>query len=182
MKKTLLILSHPTFSHSTVNKKIIESVKNHPNISIRHLDSIYSDYHINIETEQKILTEHDAIILQFPLYWYHCPASLKIWLDSVFSYGFAFGSTGDKLKEKKFLISVTTGGPKESYASNGSNSRSVSAYLNSFEQISILTQMKFKGFTISHGWGPRVTLNDANKNSLIELENQINAIITLADS
>jgi hypothetical protein len=33
----------------------------------------------------------DALILQFPLWWFAMPAILKGWVDRVFAYGFAYG-------------------------------------------------------------------------------------------
>jgi NAD(P)H dehydrogenase (quinone) len=33
----------------------------------------------------------DALILQFPLWWFSMPAILKGWVDRVFAYGFAYG-------------------------------------------------------------------------------------------
>ncbi|MCO6514483.1 MAG: NAD(P)H-dependent oxidoreductase [Snodgrassella sp.] len=43
------------------------------------------------------------------------PAILKIWFDQVFSYQFAYGSKGDKLKNKKLLVSMTVGQPEENF-------------------------------------------------------------------
>ncbi|GAL26611.1 NAD(P)H oxidoreductase YRKL [Vibrio variabilis] len=42
----------------------------------------------------------DVIVLQFPFYWYSMPALLKKWMDDVFSFNFAYGPEGDKLKVK----------------------------------------------------------------------------------
>ncbi|GGW27199.1 hypothetical protein GCM10010381_09280 [Streptomyces xantholiticus] len=33
----------------------------------------------------------DAVILQFPLWWFSVPAILKGWFDRVFTFGFAHG-------------------------------------------------------------------------------------------
>jgi glutathione-regulated potassium-efflux system ancillary protein KefG len=56
----------------------------------------YPDFAIDIEAEQeKLLTAHDVIALQFPLYWYSTPALLKEWLDLVWLHGFAYGEDGN---------------------------------------------------------------------------------------
>jgi glutathione-regulated potassium-efflux system ancillary protein KefG len=88
----LIILSHPNYATSTANKAIIEKLMqtNPTNTQIRHLDQLYSGYAINIQEEQQFLLAADNIILQFPFYWYSCPASLKNWLDQVLTFNFAY--------------------------------------------------------------------------------------------
>lgn len=97
----LLILGHPDIEKSLANKTIIEELeKNSPDIEIRNLSALYPDYNINAEAEQKALLRHQSIVFQYPLYWYNMPAILKHWFDLVFTYQFAYGSKGDKLKGK----------------------------------------------------------------------------------
>lgn len=43
---------------------------------------------------------------------------MKKWFDDVWTYGFAYGEGGDKLKGKKLLVSVTTGGVENVYTSD----------------------------------------------------------------
>lgn len=45
----------------------------------------------NIEAEQEKLLWADAVISQFPFWWFHIPAILKEWVDRVFAGGFAYG-------------------------------------------------------------------------------------------
>ncbi|WP_323127143.1 NAD(P)H-dependent oxidoreductase [Brevibacterium atlanticum] len=45
-----------------------------------------------ITREQEKLRRADAVIVQFPLWWYGMPAILKGWFDRVFVSGFAFGT------------------------------------------------------------------------------------------
>ena len=44
------------------------------------------------------------------------PAGLKHYMDEVFQYGFAYGSTGGKLRGKKFIHSYTTGSGAATFA------------------------------------------------------------------
>lgn len=67
-------------------------------------------YSADILKEQKLLSEADLIIFQFPLWWYSMPALLKGYIDRVFSYGWAYGG-GQALVGKKILVSMTTGAP-----------------------------------------------------------------------
>ena len=75
----------------------------------------------------------DALILQFPLWWFAMPAILKGWVDRVFAYGFAYGvgehsdkRWGDRYGEgtlagKRAMLIVTVGGWEEHYAPRGVN-------------------------------------------------------------
>ncbi|GAA1174172.1 NAD(P)H-dependent oxidoreductase [Nesterenkonia xinjiangensis] len=55
----------------------------------------------DVAAEQLKLRRADAVIVQFPLWWYGMPAILKGWFDRVFVSGFAFGTdphTGRRLR------------------------------------------------------------------------------------
>jgi NAD(P)H dehydrogenase (quinone) len=87
----------------------------------------------DVKAEQEKLIWADALILQFPLWWYSMPAILKGWVDRVFAYGFAYGvgehsdrHWGDRFGEGKFagkraMLIVTTGGWEEHYSARGIN-------------------------------------------------------------
>jgi NAD(P)H dehydrogenase (quinone) len=45
----------------------------------------------DVRAEQEKLERADAVIVQFPLWWYGMPAILKGWFDRVFVKGFAYG-------------------------------------------------------------------------------------------
>lgn len=71
--------------------------------------------------EQAKLRRADAVIVQFPLWWYGMPAILKGWFDRVFVSGFAFGTdpvTGRRLRFEqgpfvgKRALAVTTLGDR----------------------------------------------------------------------
>ncbi|WP_281613453.1 NAD(P)H-dependent oxidoreductase [Flammeovirga sp. SubArs3] len=145
MKKTLVILAHPNFEHSIANKKIISELeKNIENIEVRDIHALYPDYKIDVEAEQKALLESDNVIFQYPFYWYNMPAILKKWFDDVFTYGFAYGAGGDKLKGKNFQLSFTVGAKEEAYSPLGSNHFKVDRFLIPMEQTAYLTKMEFQ--------------------------------------
>jgi Flavodoxin-like fold len=66
----------------------------------------YPDFHINVAREQELLTLHDVIVFQHPLYWYSYPAILKEWQDLVLESGFAFGHMGTRLAGKLLLHAI----------------------------------------------------------------------------
>lgn len=101
----LLILAHPYYTQSIANKTIVnELIKTYPDLEVRDIFQLYPDYKIDVSAEQEALLRHDTIILQYPMFWFNMPAILKLWFDEVFTYQFAYGSQGDKLKDKKSLL------------------------------------------------------------------------------
>jgi len=87
----------------------------------------------DIALEQEKLLWADAVILQFPLWWFSMPAILKGWVDRVYAYGFAYGvgEHSDKfwgerygqgtLAGKRAMLMVTTGGWESHYGPRGIN-------------------------------------------------------------
>lgn len=84
----------------------------------------------DVVAEQEKLLAADAVILQFPLWWYGVPAILKGWIERVYAFGFAYGYRngtnecrfGDGiLKGKRALVNVQTGGPAADYGPRGIN-------------------------------------------------------------
>ncbi|WP_410683606.1 NAD(P)H-dependent oxidoreductase [Avibacterium paragallinarum] len=75
---------------------------------------------------------------------------LKKWVDEVFVYGFAHGSTGDKLKDKKLVMSFTTGAA-ELYQPDGEMHHTVEQFLPAFQQLAFLCQMEWQPPVYSNG-------------------------------
>jgi len=152
MKNTLIVLAHPNFeTRSIANKMIVEAVKTIPGVRLKDLYRECPSFHFQVEAEQKALLAADSIIFQFPFYWYSMPGILKEWMDQVLTYGFAYGSTGDKLKGKAFVASVTIGGPEDSYRPDGYNHFPVADLLKPLEQMTNLTGMVHHPPIVSHG-------------------------------
>lgn len=126
----LVIVTHPNLETSTVNKTWVKELSTHPNdFTIHKLYDAYPNLDFDIEKEQDLFTKYEEIIFQFPMHWYSTPFALKKYIDEVFTYGWAFGPEGDKLKGKKIGFAVSTGGPQESYESG----LTVSSLLNDFQ-------------------------------------------------
>jgi NAD(P)H dehydrogenase (quinone) len=84
----------------------------------------------DVQEEQAKLSQADAVIFQFPLWWFSFPAILKGWVDRVFAFGLAYGYKGagnqyrygeGGFAGKRALLSVTVGGPIEDYGGRGIN-------------------------------------------------------------
>ncbi len=111
----LLILAHPNLDKSVANKHIVYNLSIKSNVTTRNLNQLYSDFKIDVIAEQEALKKADIIIFQYPLFWYNVPAILKEWIDSVFTYGFAFGKGNYQLEGKKIIVSFTTGSSSKDY-------------------------------------------------------------------
>jgi len=141
---TTIILAHPNLEGGSIANSIItEAVSKIPSINIRNLYELYPGFRIDVDAEQECLVDSDLIVFQFPFYWYNVPGILKQWEDVVLTYGFAYGSTGDKLRGKNFLASITVGGPESSYSSSGYNSFTIGQFLRPLEQLANLCGMKY---------------------------------------
>jgi len=79
-----------------------------------------------IQAEMDKLFWCDALILQFPLWWFGLPAILKGWVDRVFASGgriYGGGRWYDRgvLAGKRAMCSLTIGGPPPLYSEHGLN-------------------------------------------------------------
>ncbi|QVX16642.1 NAD(P)H-dependent oxidoreductase [Pseudomonas congelans] len=87
----------------------------------------------DIEAEQAKLLWADAVIFQFPLWWFSMPAIMKGWIERVYACGFAYGvgehsdhHWGDRYGEgtlagKRAMLVVTMGGWESHYSERGVN-------------------------------------------------------------
>ncbi|WP_459614236.1 NAD(P)H-dependent oxidoreductase [Bordetella sp. 2513F-2] len=87
----------------------------------------------DIAREQDKLRWADAVIFQFPMWWFSMPAIMKGWVERVYAYGFAYGvgehsdaRWGDRYGEgmlagKRAMLVVTAGGWESHYGPRGIN-------------------------------------------------------------
>ncbi|MCC3765226.1 NAD(P)H-dependent oxidoreductase [Glycomyces sp. TRM65418] len=82
----------------------------------------------DVKAEQERLLAADAVILQFPLWWFTVPAIMKGWMDRVFTNGFGYGTSrswpryGDGvLAGKRAMVVVTTGAAEAHLSDRGVN-------------------------------------------------------------
>ena len=87
----------------------------------------------DITAEHQKLDWADAVVFQFPLWWFAPPAILKGWIDRVLVKGYAYGVTDPDrpgrtlrygegvLSGKRALVLTSTGGPEPAFAPRGIN-------------------------------------------------------------
>jgi len=148
----LVILAHPHFDQSIANKAIIEELsRSDIDFEIRNLSALYPTFQIDVKAEQEALLKHQEVIFQYPFYWYNMPAILKHWFDEVFTYQFAYGSQGDKLKGKYFIPSFTVGAPESEYHTLGEHHFKVYEFCKNLAQTAYYAQMKYVEPLYFHG-------------------------------
>lgn len=142
-KRILLLLAHPKFEKSRVNKALIAAVADLPGLTVHDLYENYPDFNVDVAREQALLLQHDIIIWHHPIYWYSCPPLLKQWIDLVLSIGWAYGKGGDQLSGKWLFNAVTSGGSREVYQTDGRNRYTLNQFLAPFEQTAWLCQLRY---------------------------------------
>lgn len=142
-RKVLILFAHPRLDRSEANAYLIQQVQGLPGVTFVDLYATYPRFEIDVAREQQLLTEHDVIVFQHPLFWYSTPSLLKEWQDLVLEYGFAYGKGGEALKGKLFLNAVTTGGPEHAFCEGGYQNYSLRELLRPMEQTANLCHMKY---------------------------------------
>lgn len=144
--KTLVLLSHPDYTNSRVNKALFNTASSiGGEIAVRHIESVYGldTGKIEPKTEQALIEKVDRVVLQFPLYWFYSPAMLKAYIDAVFTRGWAYGSTGNALYGKELQLVVTAGAGEAEYSPQGSVKSSIEQILLGFHSTATYCGMVF---------------------------------------
>ncbi|MGF1448777.1 MAG: NAD(P)H-dependent oxidoreductase [Opitutales bacterium] len=138
----LICFAHPAFERSRANRALLEAVRVVDGVRVHDLYEAYPDFVIDVPAEQARMEAHEAIVFQFPFFWYSTPAILKEWQDLVLEHGWAYGSDATALRGKRFLCALTTGGGVGSYGPSGGNRYSVPELLRPLEQTARLCGME----------------------------------------
>lgn len=118
-------------------------------VEVRDLYELYPALHVNEEEEQDALVRADAIVFQYPIYWYSAPALMKEWVDVVLQSGFAFGD-GSVLRDKKAVLAVSTGGDAYSYSEDGKHGAGFDVYLQPMAMTAKFCGMELRDSFVSH--------------------------------
>lgn len=141
INKILILFAHPAFSRSVVQKAMHKTILSLDGITVHDLYSCYPDFIIDPDQEQKLLSEHDIIVFQHPLFWYSTPSILKEWQDIVLEHHYAYGKGGDRLKGKKFFHALSMGAGIEQYQTGQLSDMTFAELLSPTRMMARLTQM-----------------------------------------
>ncbi len=147
----LVIAAHPNLRESRVNRRMFDAARSTAGVRVRDLYAKYPDYDIDVAAEQSAVVSARLIVLLHPLQWYSMPALLKLWVDEVLTYGWAYGSGGTALQGKDLWLVTTTGGPESSYHPRSYNRYFFDAFIPPYEQTAALCGMRFLPPLVLHG-------------------------------
>ena len=150
--EVLVIAAHPQLEHSRINRRLMKAAAGSTaTVQVRDLYALYPDYLIDIEAEQALLQTVRLIVWQHPIQWYSMPALMKLWVDEVLAFGWAYGPGGTALRGKDLWLVATTGGPEDSYHPDSYNRYFFDAFLPPYEQTAALCGMRFLPPLLLHG-------------------------------
>ena len=153
MPDTVILVAHPQQEHSSVNRTLVQAVQHSglASVELRDLYALYPDYLIDVPAERAALARARLVVWQHPIHWYGMPPLMKLWLDEVFGFGWAYGPGGHRLQGKDLWLAASTGGPADSYRSDGYNRYFFDAFLPPYEQTAVLCGMRFLPPLLLHG-------------------------------
>ncbi len=151
MPRILILFAHPALERSRINLRLVEAVRGLEGTTFHDLYEAYPEYDVDVQREQRLLEEHEIIVLQHPFFWYSTPPLVKQWVDLVLEHGWAYGSQGTALAGKKVLSAITTGGREEAYRPDGHNRFTIRQLLAPLEQTFVLCGMEYLPPFVVHG-------------------------------
>jgi len=145
MADIVVLTAHPRLEHSRVNLALMQAAQQLPaeHVMVRDLYALYPDYLIDIAAERAVLAKAKLLVWQHPLHWYALPPLLKLWVDEVFGFGWAYGPGSHALRGKDLWMVVSTGGSAQAYHPSGHNRHFIDAFWPPHEQTAMLTGMRF---------------------------------------
>lgn len=146
-----VLAAHPNWRDSRVNRLLLEQARDVPGVQVQDLYGRYPDYDIDVSREQASVQAAQLLVLLHPIQWYSMPALMKLWLDEVLRYGWAYGRSGTALHGKDLWLVATTGGPESSYHPQGYNRYFFDAFLPPYEQTAVLCGLRFLPPLVLHG-------------------------------
>lgn len=150
--EVVVLVAHPSMSQSRVNRRLLEAaLAAGRRVAVRDLYRLYPDYLVDVAAEQTLLTAARLIVWQHPLHWYGPPPLMKLWLDEVLAFTWAYGPGGVALRGKDLWLVGSTGGTQESYRPDGHNRYFFDAFLPPYEQTAALCGMRFLPPLMLHG-------------------------------
>ena len=120
-------------------------------VELRDLYALYPDYLIDVAAEQRALAQAQLLVWLQPLHWYGMTPLLKLWVDEVFAFGWAYGPGGRALFGKDLWLVTSTGGSEQAYSPSGHNRYFFDAFMPPYEQTAALVGMRFLPPLVLHG-------------------------------
>jgi glutathione-regulated potassium-efflux system ancillary protein KefF len=153
MADVLVLVAHPDLARSRVNRMLAAQARLLPSesVEVRDLYALYPDYVIDVEAEQAALAHARTVVWLHPVQWYSMPALMKLWVDEVLAFQWAYGPGGRALAGKCLWLVVSAGGSETSYRDAGNNRHAFESFLPAYQQTAELVGMRFLEPTVFYG-------------------------------
>jgi len=148
--RVLVIVAHPAMEQSRVNRRMLRTAQE-AGVVVRELYRLYPDYLIDVKAEQALLAQAQLVVWQHPIHWYNMPPLMKLWVDEVLSFGWAYGPGGTALRGKDLWLVASTGSPQSAYRPDATHRYFFDAFLPPYEQTATLCGMRFLPPMLLHG-------------------------------
>lgn len=146
--KTIILVAHPDEKGSATQAFLKTSSAALEGVTWRNIDDQYAAHRIDVAAEQAFLRSFDRVILQFPMYWYSSPASLKQYMDDVFTRNYVVANHA--LRNKELGIVLTIGDSLAEFSAGGAEHFTISELMRPFEAFANKAGMTYlKPFVIA---------------------------------
>jgi glutathione-regulated potassium-efflux system ancillary protein KefF len=145
MSDVLVLVAHPDLARSRVNRAFAAQARLLPpeDVEVRDLYALYPDYLIDVPAEQRALAAARTVVWLHPIQWYSMPSLMKLWVDDVLAFGWAYGPGGRALAGKCLWLVASTGGTEAAYDAAGSHGQPFESFLPAYRQTAALVGMRF---------------------------------------
>ena len=152
MGRIVVLVAHPQMQHSRVSRALMQAAARvEREVEVVDLYALYPDYLVDVAAEQARIVAADLIVWLHPIHWYSMPPLMKLWLDEVFAFGWAYGPGGEALRGKSLWLVTSTGGSDDAYRPDGHNRYFFDAFLHPYEQTAALCGMQWLPPLVLHG-------------------------------
>ena len=160
--QVLVLCAHPQLELSRATRQLMDAAfALGPRVAVRDLYALFPDYLIDVAAEQAALAPAALVVWLHPVHWYGMPPLMKLGLDEVLAFGWAYGPSGTALRGKDQWLAASTGGPEDSYRPDSYNRYFFDAFLPPYEQTAALCGMRFL---------PPLMLHGAHRAEAVEIE------------
>jgi glutathione-regulated potassium-efflux system ancillary protein KefF len=147
----LVVQAHPYPDRSRANRVLARAIDRLEGVEVRSLYDLYPDFSIDVDAEQKALGAARVVVWQHPLYWYSCPALLRLWFEKVLTAGWAYGPGGTALHGKRCFWVVTTGADAQGYTATGVHRHPFEVFVPVVRQTAEFCGMVWQEPLVVHG-------------------------------
>ena len=118
---------------------------------MRDLYALYPDYLIDVAAEQAALAGATLVVWQHPIHWYSMPPLMKLWVDEVLAFGWAYGPGRHRAARQGPVAGRQHRRPGGLVPPDSYNRYFFDAFLPPYEQTAALCGMRFLPPLLLHG-------------------------------